>query len=169
MLKRKQIKKFKNKNGYDKDQKETLIPEDSVDDGDLITSLVSGKDNIHAPVLDIDMTADIYPRPGLEIYPSSQLGHYHLFVNKEMIEKDYFKLLTVLAEVGIIESGYAHASIEAGFSSVRNTGVIKPDIDIAVANILVENAQLKKQMYGLTKYMNKIHNLSNNSILTKAG
>jgi hypothetical protein len=167
MIKRKQIREFTPKESYDEAETgavKHLDPEDNLENGQLITSLVSGKDQIHAPVLDIDMAAEVYPRPGLEIYPSSQLGHYHLYINKEMPQEDYFKLLTVLADVGIIEPGYADVSKNKGYSTVRNIGVVKPSVNITVAKVLIENAQLKKQVYTLTSRLNALHCLISDKI-----
>lgn len=61
-------------------------------------------ETLHAPAIDID---------GIhcELKPSSTEGHYHLYIDKPMPWSDYYKLLTVLYEVGIIEKGFYHASL----------------------------------------------------------
>lgn len=66
---------------------------------------------MHRPILDIDFPA--------ALIPSSTEGHFHLYLDKPMTWKQYRKLLGVLAEVGIIEPGYADASISRGYSSTR--------------------------------------------------
>lgn len=66
---------------------------------------------MHRPILDIDFAA--------ELVPSTTKGHFHLYLDKPMTWKQYKKLLGVLAEVGVIEHGYAQASIERGYSSTR--------------------------------------------------
>lgn len=66
---------------------------------------------MHRPILDIDFPA--------ELIPSTTEGHFHLYLDKPMTWKQYRKLLGVLAEVGVVEPGYAQASIERGYSSTR--------------------------------------------------
>ena len=56
----------------------------------------------HRPMIDLDMEA--------AIVPSSTAGHCHLYINKELSWDDYEKLLTVMAEVGLVELGYVAAS-----------------------------------------------------------
>lgn len=67
---------------------------------------------LHAPAIDID---------GIhcELIPSSTEGNYHLYIDKPMPWTDYVKLLQVLFDVGIIEKGYFHASLEAEQSFLR--------------------------------------------------
>lgn len=65
----------------------------------------------HRPVLDIDFPA--------KLIPSSTEGHFHLYLDKEMPWSTYEKLLAALAEAGIIEEGYAKASIARRYSTVR--------------------------------------------------
>lgn len=79
--------------------------------GSLITSEVKGKNNLHVPTLDID-----YP---VIVIPSSTPGHNHLFIEKEIRKQEYMALLAILAEVGIIQKGFAEYSIKRGYSSVR--------------------------------------------------
>lgn len=87
-------------------------------DANLIGSLsreVSTDDEgwgkIHRPVLDIDFPA--------ELVPSKTEGHYHLYLDKDIPWPKYKKLLRALSEAGIIQYGYAEASIAAGQSFVR--------------------------------------------------
>lgn len=65
----------------------------------------------HKPVLDIDLP--------VTLIPSSTPGHFHLFIDKAMTWENYAKLMDVLAEVGILESGYVNASKDRGFTAVR--------------------------------------------------
>ena len=77
----------------------------------LVTSrLPSGE---HEIVLDIDY-------PAL-LLPSQTKDHYHLYLNtpRPLTWKQYKKLLKVLAEVGVIERGYADASIAKKATCVR--------------------------------------------------
>lgn len=67
----------------------------------LISSrTVSGK---HAPVLDIDFNA--------RLVPSRTVGHFHLYLDKEMPWWKYRILLWAMAFTGIIEPGYYRASV----------------------------------------------------------
>lgn len=75
--------------------------------------------NIHRPILDIDF--------GAALIPSSTEGHFHLYLDKPMTWKNYKRLLNVMAEVGVIEPGYAQASIERGYSSTRLPWVKKEE------------------------------------------
>lgn len=68
-------------------------------------------ENVHRPVLDID-----FP---VKLVPSSTEGHFHLYLDKEMPWSTYKNLLNALAAAGIIEKGYAAASIARGYSTVR--------------------------------------------------
>jgi hypothetical protein len=125
--------------GDQKDQKETnKKPEVAkvVDDptqANLVTSECTS--GMHAPVIDFDLP--------IEVYPSSQLGHHHLYINKEISWDDHKKLLTVLSEVGLIEKGYANASIDKGYSAVRPLGVVKVNAPRGV-EVLIENARMRK-------------------------
>ena len=86
------------------------IPEENIERAEVVTSQNTFND-LHRPVLDIDIAA--------ALIPSSSNGHYHLYLDKTMHWKQYEKLLLVLAEVGIIEEGYAQASIERKYTAVR--------------------------------------------------
>jgi len=72
----------------------------------------------HRPVLDLDFDA--------ALVPSSTEGHWHLYLDALMPWDDYAKLLTVMAEVGILEQGYVDASLARGYSSARLPGVMRP-------------------------------------------
>lgn len=67
--------------------------------------------SVHRPVLDIDFPA--------QLIPSTTEGHYHLLLDLPMEWPVYVKLLDVLAEVGVIEEGYALAAKRRGYSAVR--------------------------------------------------
>lgn len=65
----------------------------------------------HRPVIDID-----YPA---QLVPSRTPGHYHLYLDKEISWAAYKKVLTALAEAGLIQHGYAAASIHSKQSFAR--------------------------------------------------
>ena len=70
-----------------------------------------GLDNYHAPVIDIDFEA--------QLLPSRTPGHYHLYLDTPIEWRHYKNLLKHLADVGIVEPGYAEASIDAKESYLR--------------------------------------------------
>lgn len=86
-------------------------------DGNTFSSHVQGRPGLHAPVIDID-----YPA---RLVPSSTPGHFHLYLDEAIPWSDYVRVLEVLADVGLIERGYANASIRRGASFVRKPGVSK--------------------------------------------
>lgn len=85
--------------------------------GNLISSEVDDGTGLHMPVLDIDFAA--------ELVPSRTPGHFHLYLDKPMTWGTYRNLLRALADAGVIEPGYASASIERGATFVRKPGVPK--------------------------------------------
>lgn len=84
----------------------------------------------HAPVLDLDFPA--------QLVASSTPGHFHLYLDTQLTTEQYFKLLDVLAEVGILEAGFVDASKYRGASMVRKPGVLKPGaIDVEALQLKV--------------------------------
>lgn len=90
-----------------------------LDTANIITSEVRGKPGRHKPVLDIDLP--------VKLIPSSTEGHFHLMIDKEMDWEDYQRLLWVLADIGIVEEGYASASDERGYTAVRLPWISKDE------------------------------------------
>lgn len=93
-----------------------------IEKANLITSKVERYPygiEYHRPVLDIDFEA--------ELIPSSTPGHYHLYLDKMIPKESYFQLLNHLARVGIIQHGFADASIDRGASSARLPWIKKDD------------------------------------------
>jgi hypothetical protein len=84
-------------------------PAKSMREANLISSL--REDGSHAVTLDLDHHA--------ELIPSSTEGHYHLYIDVPMEWWRYKLLLRVLAFCGVIEKGYAKASINKGGSFLR--------------------------------------------------
>jgi hypothetical protein len=72
---------------------------------------------MHAPALDIDFKA--------RLIPSSTIGHYHLYLDKEICWDDYAKLIAVMGEIGLIEPGYAEVSLKKGMTTLRKPGIVK--------------------------------------------
>lgn len=84
------------------------------------TSSLLSSTPMHKPVLDIDFPA--------KLVPSSTPGHSHLYLDRELSWPQYKKLLDVLAEVGIIQDGYADSAIKRGYSAVRLPWVKKEQL-----------------------------------------
>lgn len=70
------------------------------------------ENGLHSPVLDIDFPA--------RLVPSATPGHFHLYFDGlELSWIRYVPLLEALGEAGVIEPGYAGASIARGGTFVR--------------------------------------------------
>ncbi|TCC19928.1 hypothetical protein [Kribbella sindirgiensis] len=65
----------------------------------------------HTVALDID-----HP---VRAIASSTPGNYHLYIDLPLVWEDYVKVIEVLAEVGLIQDGYAQASIARGHTDLR--------------------------------------------------
>lgn len=94
--------------------------DDSVDDYRRVSrskALLVGslcKDGLHAPVLDIDFSA--------ELIPSTTPGHFHLYLDKKMTWEKYSQLLEALYEAGIIQRGFYDMSLDRKQSMVLLPG-----------------------------------------------
>lgn len=80
-------------------------------DANLITSLSEEHPGWHLPVIDLDYQA--------HLVPSRTPGHFHLYLDTPVEEEDYWKLLRVMAECGLIEYGYYGASKQRGYTAAR--------------------------------------------------
>lgn len=88
---------------------EVRIPTDAAS-ATLISSKVVGSDK-HKPVIDIDVP--------IRVYPSSTLGHFHLYIDKEISWFRYKVLLWAMVKAGIVEEGYLYASKHRKATHVR--------------------------------------------------
>jgi hypothetical protein len=91
----------------------------TADDAEVVSSL-DLETYTHRPVLDIDIPA--------ALIPSSTPGHSHLYIDKPLTWDQYENLLWALVDCGIIESGYASASVARGYTSARLPWVKKPAV-----------------------------------------
>lgn len=82
---------------------------------------------VHTIALDID-------RAHVHVEPSSTPGHCHLYIDHAMPWTDYAKLLTVLGEVGLLESGYVAASLARKATYLRLPWVTKGSTGQSPAN-----------------------------------
>ncbi|MDF3280863.1 hypothetical protein [Gordonia sp. N1V] len=93
---------------------------DSVD-AKLVTSRIVDEEGkptgSHKLVIDLDHDAILLP--------SSQPGHHHLIVDVTMSDAKLYLLLETLAVAGVIERGYADASIEQKGTSARTPWALK--------------------------------------------
>lgn len=106
---------------YDTNEPEEKALCNDVDEMDVVSSEMYGISGWHAPVLDIDIAHTWVP--------STTKNHGHLYFDVMLPWEQYKELLEVLAKCGIIEEGYAGASIAKGFSAVRLPWVKKGDED----------------------------------------
>jgi len=118
---------------------EDFVPQKvSADNANLVASVCeNGK---HAPVIDVDIP--IY------VVPSSQLGHYHLYIEKEISWNSYVRILKALENAGIIEAGYLNASLSRGYTAVRPVGIVKPGSPRG-SEVLKENSILRQRVRDL--------------------
>jgi len=80
-------------------------------EANILTSEAQGRPGIHKFMIDIDLP--------LVAIPSSQPGHWHLYIDVDIEWERYVALLRALALAGVIEVGYARASIKRGYTSLR--------------------------------------------------
>jgi len=102
---------------------------------------------MHAPVIDLDYGTQLWPTA--ELMHSSQANHHHLYINKPIQADLYWDMLKAMANAGIVEPGYCDASINRGYSAVRNIGEIKPGVNVSIAEVLQENNRLKRELFTL--------------------
>lgn len=100
---------------------------ENIDEANAITSKVAGlrllDEELHKPILDID-----FP---VHVVPSSTPGHSHVYIDKAMPWEKLTALLDALADAGLVERGYADASIDQGFTTVRAPWVKKEPAEVA--------------------------------------
>ena len=96
--------------------KNSLAP---LGDSNIICSDMVDHDGLHMPVIDLDVPA--------YLLPSSTKGHSHLYIDVPVSADKYMELLHLLADMGIVERGYANVSEKKGYSSVRLPWVKKID------------------------------------------
>lgn len=83
----------------------------SADDANIICSDVPNNAGKHKVLIDIDLP--------IKVIPSSTPGHNHLYIDHEVTWDEYLRLVFVLADMGIVEEGYASATQERGYASLR--------------------------------------------------
>lgn len=103
-------------------------PVDKLSEAHLISSLVKGSVSdyeTHKIAIDIDWPA--------VLIPSSTEGHYHLIIDKKISWSSYVRILEALGDCGVVQSGYARASIARGRTDIRTPWIRKPENQITSA------------------------------------
>lgn len=99
--------------------------EDDFADGtaNLVCSDIKGSEDgswgskpMHKPVIDIDLPCQLV---------QSSPGKFHLYIDHEVAEAAYWKLLEAFVTAGIVEDGYVSASRRRGYSAVRHPNKLK--------------------------------------------
>ncbi|MFW6598142.1 hypothetical protein ACOCHS_06390 [Propionibacteriaceae bacterium Y2011] len=92
----------------------TLTPEGPARRGaNIVCSdlIAPHKPSMHYPVIDLDIP--------VTLIPSSTPGHSHLYIDTAVPWDKFVDVLQALAHAGIVEQGYADASVRRGYSAVR--------------------------------------------------
>lgn len=78
---------------------------------DVVSSQIVGESDMHSIMLDLDVPA--------HLVPSSTPGHSHLYIDVKVPWHTYLRLLSALADAGVIERGYVGASKKRGGTFLR--------------------------------------------------
>lgn len=84
-------------------------------EGNLVSSLT--EDGTHRPALDLDIPA--------RLVPSTTEGHSHLYLDVNLSQEEYQKLLDVMWEVGILQRGFVSQLERLGATFLRPPWVKK--------------------------------------------
>lgn len=105
---------------YDSRRNDKLaeVPEAAHVVGSSLAKLKPDEEQHHRLLLDLD-------HPAL-LLDSSTPGHHHLYVDVEIGDVQWRELIQALAVAGVIEEGYAEASLERGHTDLRLPWVKKP-------------------------------------------
>jgi hypothetical protein len=87
------------------------LAEAPIDEADVICSDI-GLVDYHMPVIDLDLPC--------RLIPSGTPGHFHLYIDQAIPFSYYTKMLDAMAEAGVVQWGFADATRERGYGSVRH-------------------------------------------------
>ena len=73
--------------------------------------------NRHLPVIDLDIPCTLVG--------SRTPGHHHLLIQKDVSWSAYVEILNAMADAGLVERGYVHATVRRGQGFVR----LRPGVD----------------------------------------
>lgn len=76
-------------------------------------------DGMHRPALDIDLPC--------ELVPSTNPGHFHLYIDKALTLEQYTKVVDVLSEVGILGPMHPGLLRERSMTCLRPPGYVKTE------------------------------------------
>lgn len=105
-----------NANGYCKCPLRDAPDEESAE---LVCSDVT--DMIHMPVIDIDFPC--------RLVESGTPGHFHLYIDKQMSQFDYFNMIKAMCDAGVVQWQWFDTTRERGYSSVRHPDKPKEKAD----------------------------------------
>ena len=114
----------------------------------LVTSKIPETLLWQAPAIDIDVPC--------ELIPSSQPGHYHLYIHKAITHVQYQNILKALSDAGIVEKGFFAAFLSRGYTALRHIGKHKPGIKHPGSNLLKLNAELTHSNFLLNRKVEKL-------------
>lgn len=86
-------------------------------DATLVLSKLREGEDMHWPVLDLDMSC--------HLIPSSTEGHFHLVIEKPMKWDHYEELLRTMNDFGLLETGYVDVARKRKYTTIRRPGVTK--------------------------------------------
>jgi len=84
----------------------------------LISSQLVDAPNYHKPLFDFDFPC--------ELIPSSTHGHFHFVINKPITIEQYSRLLEVLHDIGLIETGVYQRFLREKRTYIRCPDIKKP-------------------------------------------
>lgn len=93
------------------DPNEGVRVSDNPRHAELVSSHVKGQPGQHAPLIDLDFQA--------HLYPSRTPGHSHLWLDRPISWRKYKRLLRALYRAGVIERGFYVMSVKRGASFLR--------------------------------------------------
>lgn len=82
----------------------------------IVTSRVEDS-TMHMPLIDLDLPC--------MLLPSSQPGHFHLYIEKQMAWDKFVAILEALEDAGVVGPGYLKYTKKRGYATVRYPGVTK--------------------------------------------
>lgn len=89
--------------------------------GNLTTSMPEGTTvgwGDQYPAIDLDVPC--------RLVPSRTPGHFHLYIDQAVDWDAYETLLLALVNCGLVQDGFAAASIDRGFTTLRTEGTFVP-------------------------------------------
>ena len=116
----------------DSEKVERIIGDDSpplvnLRDANIVTSEYDEGDDYpgairqHMPVLDVDIP--------VQLVPSTNVGHYHLYFGIAVAEEKYWAMLDAMTDAGVVQAAWVDASKNRGYSAVRLPWIKKESVE----------------------------------------